>query len=185
MTCQEYAVENIISDVQTVSVGDLMPFPGNPRKGNIAAIAESLQANAQFSPLVVQTSTGYVLAGNHTLAAAISLGWETVSVVFVDVGEVEARKIVLASNRTADLGTYDKDILLDLLENVDDLIGTGYTADDVAKLDPYDAEGNAKDQSGDLDSSWAVVINCRDEAQQLDLISRFHAEGLECRSLVA
>jgi ParB-like chromosome segregation protein Spo0J len=167
-----------------VPIADLTTYPGNPRRGNIKAIAESLKANDQFAPLIVQRSTGHVLAGNHTLMAARSLDWGEIAVAYVDVDDDQARRIVLAANRTADLGSYDEDALLELLVSVEDLCGTGYTDADLAKLDGSDAVDGG-DQSGDLESSWAIVVTCRDECQQLELISRFHEEGLKCKSLVA
>ena len=53
--------------------------------------------------------------------------WQQVEVWMVDVDAERAARIVLADNRTADLGSYDNEELLGLLETVDhDLDGTGY-----------------------------------------------------------
>ncbi len=52
----------------------------------------------------------------------------------MDVTDEVARRIVLADNRTADLGTYDDQILVDLLKGMSDLDGTGYDADDLLAL---------------------------------------------------
>lgn len=117
----------------------LQPYYRNPRRGNVAAIAESLAAVGQYKPIVVNagTQTGReleVLAGNHTLQAAAELGWPSLLCVTVDVGEEQAARIVAADNRTSDLGTYDEADLLALLESLPDLVGTGYEDDDVAAL---------------------------------------------------
>ncbi|MGW1740463.1 hypothetical protein ACWCPQ_16825 [Nocardia sp. NPDC001965] len=117
-----------------VPVADLTPYPGNPRRGDVEVIADSLRANGQYRPIVVQTSTGHVLAGNHTLAAARSLGWKQIDVHYVDCDDETARRIVLADNRTADKGHYDIEALTALLADVPDLDGTGYTDDDLAAL---------------------------------------------------
>jgi len=110
-----------------VAIAKLTPFPGNPRRGDVEAIAQSLKANQQFRPIVVQKSTGYVLAGNHTMQAAISLGWDKIDVHWVDVDDDRAKRIVIADNRLADKGHYDINALTDLLQEVADLDGTGYT----------------------------------------------------------
>lgn len=122
--------------VKSVDVESIQPHPKNARRGDIEAIAESLNVNGQFAPLVVQESTAYVLAGNHTLLAARSLGWSKVSAVFVDVDDKAAKKIMLAANRTSDMGWYDNDALANLLRDMgeEDLMGTLYSAADVDVL---------------------------------------------------
>ena len=32
---------------------------------------------------------------------------------------------------------------------------------------------------------YAVLVTCRDEAQRIELLARFHAEGLDCRTLLS
>ncbi|WP_231951372.1 DNA modification methylase [Nocardia terpenica] len=122
-----------------LAVAELSTFAGNPRRGDVDAIAASLQATGQYRPIVVNegTLTGRVmevLAGNHTLLAARQLGWERVEAGVIDVDEQTARRIVAADNRTADLGDYDYTALFELLDGLDDLAGTGYTPADFEKL---------------------------------------------------
>lgn len=145
---------SLLSRIETVSAGSLEFYPGNARRGDVGMIAESLRENQQYAPLVVQKSTRYVLAGNHTLKAALSLGWGTVDVVFVDVDDARARKIVLSSNRTADAATYDDGDLAALLQGLDgDYAGTGWDEDDLAGLLGEDDElpggGGSDDASPD------------------------------------
>lgn len=122
-----------------VPIAELHTYLHNPRQGNVAAIASSLRVNGQYRPLVVNlgTHTGRrmeVLAGNHTLMAARQLDWAEIAVVTVDVDEDQARRIVAADNRTADLGDYDDRLLAELLSSLPDLEGTGYAADDLESL---------------------------------------------------
>lgn len=130
---------SLLERLEIVSVDDIQLYPDNPRVGDIPAIAESLKHNLQFQAIIVQRSTGFILAGNHTYEAAKLLGWEELDVAYVDVDDRAALKIVLAANRTADLGTYNEDLLLSLLaelrEGDDGLLdGTGYTDEDVDEL---------------------------------------------------
>ena len=119
-----------------VKLSTLRPHPRNARNGDVEAVAESLTVNGQYRPIVV-TTDGTILAGNHTYAAALSLGWDRISVVTVDVApeSPEALRIMLADNRTADLGGYDDALLLELLRDLDSLDGSGYVEDDVAELE--------------------------------------------------
>lgn len=129
-------------DLATVllPVADLRTFHGNPRRGNVAAIAESLRVNGQYRPIVVNvgTYTGRpheVLAGNHTLIAARDLGWGRIAAVEVDVDDDQAARIVLSDNRTADLGENDDLLLLKLVADLPDLDGTGYALSDIEVLE--------------------------------------------------
>lgn len=126
-------------DYQRVNVDNLYTFEKNPRRGNIAKIADSLRVRGQYRPIVVNrgTHTGRdmeVLAGNHTLLAARSLGWSHIDCGIVDVDEQTARQIVLADNRLSDLGGYDDETLAELLDSLDDFTGTGYSSDDLDAL---------------------------------------------------
>ncbi|MEU3013359.1 ParB N-terminal domain-containing protein [Nocardia asteroides] len=115
-------------------IASLTTYPGNARRGDIEAIAESLRAFGQYRPIVVQESTGHVLAGNHTMLAAKSLGWTHIDVHRIDVDDAKARRIVLADNRHADRGHYDLHDLADLLQAADTLDGTGYADEDLTRL---------------------------------------------------
>jgi Domain of unknown function (DUF4417)/ParB-like nuclease domain len=115
----------------------------NPRRGNVEKVAESLKANGQFKPIVVNigTHTGRaneILAGNHTTKAARSLKWSSLDVMWVDVSEEHARRIVLADNGSTDDATYDNSILAELIEaqkdSVNTLVGTTYSDDALGKL---------------------------------------------------
>jgi ParB-like chromosome segregation protein Spo0J len=130
-----------------LKLDDLVPFPGNPRRGDVAAIADSLRTNGQFAPIVVSSETSRILSGNHTAEAARSLGWETIEAYVVVADEQQERRIVAAANRTADLATYDNGELVALLQSIDDLDGTGYSDDNLAtfltKLDERDFQPEA------------------------------------------
>ena len=120
-------------EVVSVDLTSLREFPGNPRKGNVKALSESLEANGQYRPIVVQKSTNHILAGNHLWKAAQLAGYTKIDAVFLDVNDEEAKKIVAADNRLADMGVYDEQKLLDLLGEID-LVGTGYVPADVDDL---------------------------------------------------
>jgi len=131
----------------SVPIKDLSTFHRNPRRGDVKAIAASLRAHGQYKPIVVNigTHTGRqneVLAGNHTLMAFRDLaeqhpdeGWDTMLVHWVDVDDDRANRIVLVDNRTSQLGGYDTDELLSLLNDMgDDLEGLSYTQADIDQL---------------------------------------------------
>lgn len=120
-------------------ISDLRPHPDNPRRGDVDAIAESIKVNGQYRPIVVQRTTNYVLAGNHTLEAMRRLRRKTIEVVYVDVNDGMAKRILLADNRTADLATYDDAALLSVLSELaygdHALEGTGFDQDALEDLE--------------------------------------------------
>lgn len=123
---------------EVVPVDTLEEYPGNPRRGDVDAIRESIRANGVIGSIIVQKSTRQVLSGNHTLKAIVAEGIEEVPVTWADVDDAAARKIVLAMNRAADLGYYDNDALADMLRQFGDdeeaLVGTLYGSSDLDAL---------------------------------------------------
>ena len=121
-----------------VAVNTLHLLDGNPRRGDVAAVARSLERFGQRKPIVANRD-GTVIAGNHTLLAAIDLGWTEIAVVFVDDDDTTAKAFALADNRTAELGGYDDDALAAIIAEVQAsdaelLAATGWTDADLAAL---------------------------------------------------
>lgn len=99
-------------------IDDLNLLEGNPKRGDVPAIARSLDRFEQRKPIVVNRATREVIAGNHTLQAAIDLGWDEIAVVWVDDDPATAKAYALADNRTAELGTYDEVALAEMIADV-------------------------------------------------------------------
>lgn len=165
-----------------VPMNALNTYPGNARRGDVPLIQESLDENGQFAPLIVQKSTHYILSGNQTYAAAKQLGWADIDVAYVDVDDDRARKIVLAANRTADRGTYDLDALAALVSQVDDLTGTGFTPDDVAGL-LHEQETQDAPEPRTTKTRIGVAVYCKNETEQLQLMTHLLEEGWDARAL--
>ena len=142
----------------TVPVAGLTPYADNPRRGNVVLIVDSLRRHGQYRPLVVRARTNEVLAGNHTLRAALELGWTDIAVTFVDVDDDEAARIVLIDNRSNDVAGYDEDELYRLLDSLPDLEGTGFDVDDLAELAPAPpAALNDVDDAPDVPEPDSVI----------------------------
>lgn len=119
--------KDIILGVERRNIADLKPYHGNPKLGDIDAIAESMEANGIFNVLGVDPKTNEVLYGSHRLHGLHQAGADEAWVVLLDVeDENHAKKINLADNRSSDLGKYDPDILAKLLSDLPTLDGTGY-----------------------------------------------------------
>lgn len=123
--------------IEYVKVGDLKPHPKNARQGDIGAIIISIEQNGWFGTIVAQKSTKYILAGNHRFQAAVQLGMTHVPVFWVDCDDDRALAILVADNRTSDIGSWDEDGLREILVGLNQenmLLGTGYDEEDLARL---------------------------------------------------
>ncbi|QDP67388.1 MAG: hypothetical protein Unbinned6224contig1003_12 [Prokaryotic dsDNA virus sp.] len=124
-------------EIKNVKINSLKEFPDNPRSSNLESIKISLEKHGQYRPLTVNKNNNEILTGNHTWLAMKELGYETCDVMFVDVDDIKARKIVLVDNRLNELATYDKTKLSNMLGDLMELgalFGTGFSADEVDNI---------------------------------------------------
>jgi hypothetical protein len=122
-----------------VPIDSLQGLPGNPRRGDVDAVAASLSRFGQRKPIVVRRDDGTIIAGNHTWQAAKKLGWSEIAVAYVGDDDVTAQAYALADNRTAELGDYDDELLKALIDSVGEvdfelLKDTGWSNDAVKEL---------------------------------------------------
>lgn len=113
-----------------IPVDTLEEHPDNPRRGDDDAVTESIVTNGFFGAILVQKSTGHVIAGNTRFRAMRDAGEDAIPGFWVDCDDDAAKRILLADNRTSDLAYYADDALLELLREVHStplgLTGTGY-----------------------------------------------------------
>ncbi len=128
-------VQQVELEYEHVAIDALTPHPENPRKGDTDLIAESIRANGFYGAVLVQRSTGYIIAGNHRWKAAKQVGMTEIPVMWLDIDDQAARRILLSDNRTSDLAGYDDPALVEMLAGLPTLTGTGYTKQDVDDLE--------------------------------------------------
>lgn len=172
--------------ITQVPVEELVPFAGNARRGNVDMIAESLQRNGQYKPIVVNRGTkpgtvpNEVLAGNHTLEAAKQIGLAKIAVVHVDVTRAEALRIVAVDNRSNDVATYDDEALAALLTELgkDGWEGSGFEYDDLAKLlDNLDVPDFNPDDDEDVRLDRKSVTTCPECGHTFTPVTRTETEN--------
>lgn len=157
----------ILKDIEhlAVEIGSVKPWHNNARNGDVGLISESLKRNGQYKPILVQQSTGKIIAGNHTWRAARALKWEKIAVQTIDCTDDQAERIVLVDNRASDVASYDYDILKDQLSLLPDLAGTGYTMEDLGTLGEL-VDEPLKTDSGHKPQVLTATINFDTEGQQ-------------------
>ena len=75
---------------------EIEQHPDNANNGDLSALKESIETNGFFSPIIVQATTGYIIAGNHRYQFASELGMVTIPAIFLDVDEEQAKRALIA-----------------------------------------------------------------------------------------
>jgi DNA modification methylase len=181
-------------DELRVPIGSVRGYGRNPRRGDVAAIKRSLEVNGQYRPIVVNRRTTEVLAGNHTWLAARELEWPEIAATFVDVDEEEAARIVLADNRTAELGGYDDTELAALLASLPGLEGSGWQDRELERLlariekdgvdaardtEPGPRPARPKTKPGTLYQMGAHRLLCGDSTKPAAVVRLLDGEAIE------
>lgn len=121
-----------------VGIDTIANHPKNYKEGDVEAIGESVVRNDFYGACVVQKSTNLILVGNHRRLAAKAKGLKELPVIIIDCDDAQAESIMLADNRTAELGQNNQLALHALLEDQAKrdigLRGTGYRDADLNRL---------------------------------------------------
>ena len=175
--------------VELVKIDALDLDPRNARKHdakNLKAIADSLEQFGQRKPIVVWGKT--VVAGNGTLAAARSLGWTEISVVYVpsDWSSDQVKAYALADNRSAELAAWDEQVLasqlLELQEAEFDieLLGFELPVDELQDVveDEIPEQVEPKSKLGDVWKLGRHKLLCGD-AIQSKILDLWFVDGID------
>lgn len=136
-------------------LSQLIAYPRNPKSHDIGAIDQSIKRFGYVSPVIVDTNTGYIVAGHGrvtTLAQMKNNGepapnrievqgdeWLIPTIFVVMKDELELSAYVVADNRISELGGWDEPLLADVLVELagagDGLLDVvGYDGDDLDEL---------------------------------------------------
>ncbi len=144
------APQVISGNYELVDVESVEPHPQNTNEGDVGAVIESIEANGFWGACLVQRSTRRIIAGSHRWDAARQVGVAEIPVLWADVDDERALRIMLADNRTTRLGMDDprslEAILTDLSMTPRGLSGTGFDRDALDELIADIAQANPDDE---------------------------------------
>lgn len=184
-----------------VPVAALKAWAGNPRKNDPAVdeVAASIKRFGFGSPIIARQENGEVIAGHTRLKAAIRLKLASVPVRYLDLSAEEAHAYALADNKLNEIATWDQVPLADAFRDLEraqvDLTGLGWDGGELEKflghkpsagfvVDP-DAEPEPKpDPMDGYKEGWQVLINCKSEKQQAELLMEMKGRGLWVRAIL-
>jgi ParB-like chromosome segregation protein Spo0J len=111
---------------------------------NLDVIKSSLKKFGQQKPIVID-SAGFVVAGNGTLTAALSLGWDEIETIETTLEGKNAIAYAIADNRTAELATWNDEKLYSVIESGVDSSNLGFNAMEIEqmkiKLSEFEQDG--------------------------------------------
>lgn len=176
---------------------ELHEDPANVRRHgerNRTVVRASLREFGQVEALVVERGTGRVIGGNCRLGELRALGREEVWIAEVDVHGIDAARLGIALNRSAELAAWDDglaDVLRGLQADDVDLEALGFDDRDIERWIGDEDEpaptppGGASDETDRLRERWEIVVTCASEVEQRDLLARLTEEGHTCRALIS
>ena len=170
------ALEPLLEPIEAVR-----PHPDNPSSGDEDEIATSIEVNGMYRPIYVQLSTGYILAGNTTYASCLRLGSLRIPVIWLDVDDETALRILLGDNELARLAIVDQGLLAPLVERLLEtelrLLGTGLTEHELpppADIEP--AHTACVNLTGDDLVSWFDLPADDDRGRLTYLLDRWRRD---------
>lgn len=133
-----------------VRLGDIHPYPGNPRKNDDAvdAVAASIKEFGFRNPIIVDKDM-VIIAGHTRLKAAKLLGLKEVPVVVAsDLSPDQVKAFRIADNSVADLSDWDYDLLTEEIYDIDlDMSDFGFTFTDDDEIDFSGLESRMAEKS--------------------------------------
>lgn len=166
-----------------VPIESLSPLENNPRVGNVDAIVSSYSEFGQVKPIVAKKNddgTSTVIAGNHQLEAAKTLGWNEIAVVFLDADDKRAIAYALADNRTMELGYTEPDLLLDMIVSISDfypelLEDMGWDEFEIAS---YESDAVlAKIENENIETKKEFTVAQQETAREIDNLVQKTEDG--------
>lgn len=188
-----------MTNIEAGHIGQFHPDPNNARKHtprNVDMIERSL-SEAGVGRSIVATRDGTIIAGNATIDAAANAGIEEAIIVHtagdriivhvrddLDSADPLATKLALYDNRTAELAEWDMDVLRDL--EARDVLPSMFTQGELDSLFQRSSrEGDDEAHSPYLGViEYRLVVDCKDEREQLDLMARLEEEGFTVKPLI-
>jgi hypothetical protein len=150
-------------EIEMIPLKDVRLDPKNARshsERNLEAIMESLRQFGQRKPIVV-THDGMVVAGNGTVEAAQNLGWTQISATRIpdDWSRQQITAYAIADNRTAELASWDSEILVPALAELEAagmLEWTGFTQYELQNWDSLALRGGLPGGDSRLDNDEEI-----------------------------
>jgi hypothetical protein len=197
LTFKGFEMEQVIQS----NLSSLTPDKRNANKGNVrgqAAIETSLQKYGAGRSIVLDRD-GNIIAGNHAVEAASSIGMEDVMVVQTNgdklvavqrmdlsIDDPKAKELAIADNRTTQLSlTWDGDVLNELMNDPNVDISPFFTEMEVDFFTNQEMEESLWQEEAEENTetngnqSNQVIVHCGNQLEVEELASKLEREGYQ------
>jgi hypothetical protein len=183
------SIRNRIKGHRRVRAGDLVPhelnFRLHPQQQRDALQALYREVGFARSLLAYELPDGRLKLLDGHLRRDLDPDM-LVDVEVLDVNDDEARALLLSIDPLAALAETQEQLhnrLLELTPTVSPELQTAWEAAARACLEV--AAPRDRPQVAAIPEQYLLLVTCRDEKHQVELLTRFQAEGLDCRALLS
>ncbi len=180
------AIRNRIKGHRRMKAGELVPhewnFRNHPDIQKSALEAIYREVGFARSLLAYELPDGRLKLIDGHLRRDLDPDME-VDVEILDVNDEEARTLLLSIDPLASLAETQKqlhDRLMEVTPTKDEDLKAAWQVAVEEKMRQWD-ESRAVEPGAE---QWLVLVTCRDEGHQLEVLERFQQEGLKVRALV-
>jgi len=150
-----------------VDIDSLVEWEHNPRINTeaVSKVARSIERFGFASPVIAREEDSMVIAGHTRIAAARSLGLQTVPVRYMKLSRTEAELLAIADNKLGEISDWNEDMLKDILSALpeNDLDDIGFSNEELELLlDNVDTELPPESDNAVYDDDY-------EDADNLDL----------------
>lgn len=186
--------------VEEVSILDYTPHPRNWRihtEEQREAYRASLARFGYADMPILNRRTRHILDGHMRMGDAADEGETRLLAQVMDMSPEDEDAFLATFDHITGMAERDTEKLASLLEDLKKSQGElppGYDEDDLTALralNEADEKGRTKREKDkadtapeDIQKQWMVLVECRDEEQQVELIERLQREGYEVRALL-
>lgn len=190
--------------IEYMPLGTIKAAPNNPKLHEPGVIGASVKRFGFGESPMLDDRTGRLVAGHGRIdvlkalkargkkpPAGVQLAKDGEWLVPVQRGwaskdDTEARAYVVTSNKSSEVGGWDDDKLAAELAAIADdsalsLVGVGFDDSDLAKLLGTDEVDAVEPPAA---AGFQVLVKCKNEEQQAELVTRLIKEGFDCRSRI-
>ena len=174
---------------ETWPIESLIEYARNPRKNDHAVdkVASAIKEFGFRVPIVAK-SDGTIVDGHLRLKAAKKLKLTEIPVILADdLTDAQIKAFRISVNKVAELADWDDDLLKLELQELDDdgfnLEIIGFDVDDLSKLFDEDNTDETLPEEKELNSTFEVAVECKDETEQETVFNLLTQKGYSCRIL--
>jgi hypothetical protein len=174
-------------------VGQLRPAEWNANRVSaqtLKKIRASIEEFGFVENLVARPYPGEegafeVISGNHRLELVREMGFKDVPVIVVELDDAHARVLAQTLNRTR-----GRDDPLAYRKLINDVL-SGMPVEEATRFLPESKQslesilGSLEAPNIDVPEVWGVIVECKDETDQLEVLEKLTSEGRDCRALMA